>query len=135
MRAFVVAAVLVACDGKQPINTCDDNLHGVWTTPSNARWMILDYGATLEAFALFDDAVTDGAPRLIDLSRAERFAGEVKRRYQRGADICTARAPIRVTRCGGRELELVLADPVAPITYAPCTWPQHAPSRVERWRR
>lgn len=142
----VIAATMTACDRAPAVTSCNDALHGVWVAPGGARWALLDHGTTLEAFALFDDTVPGGAPRVIDLARAaaldsadgaraDKLTGEVKRRFMRGGDACVARAPIRITRCGDRELELVVADPPAPLGYAPCTWPRHAPSRVERWRR
>jgi hypothetical protein len=40
-----------------------------------------------------------------------------------------------VTSCKDDTLEIVLGDPVPPISFAPCAWGQNAPSRRERWRR
>src|SRR5437016_2489700 len=62
-------------------------------------------------------------------------SGSVRRRYMRGAERCDARAPIRITRCSDDTLELVVTDPVPPISFAPCVWPQPEPSHVERWHR
>ena len=124
-----------ACDRRPPVASCDDSLHGVWITPGGQRWMMLDSGGTLEAYPLFDDAVPDGVPRVIDLARGDKLAGEVKRRHMRRADACLARAPIRVTACRDDELELVLADPPAPLTMTPCAWSMAPASRFERWRR
>ena len=107
----------------------------MWRTPSGERWGLLDHGATLEAFALFDDAVPGGAPRAIDVSRADNLAGSVTRRYTQGATHCEARAPIRITACTADELQLVVAEPQAPLAFSPCTFSALAPSRVERWRR
>jgi hypothetical protein len=128
----VAGLALAACDRQPAVTSCDDALLGVWIAPGGSRWMILDYGATLEAFPLFDDAVADGAPRLIDLRRTDKLAGEVKRRYR---DRCEAHAPIRVAKCKADTLQVVLADPQPPLQDAPCTWGQVAPSRVEHWRR
>jgi hypothetical protein len=134
LAAMMVIAAS-ACDRRAPVASCDDSLHGVWITPRGERWMMLDSGATLEGYPLFDDAVPDGAPRVIDLARGDKLAGEVKRRYMRRADACLARAPIRVTACGDDQLELVLADPPVPLRLSPCAWSMTAASRVERWRR
>jgi hypothetical protein len=130
----VTVAVVTACDRRPEVTSCADDLHGVWLAPSG-RWALIDYGKKLEAFTLFDDAVPEGAPRAITLERTDKLAGEVKRRYVRGADACEARAPFHVTKCEANELQVVLADPQPPITFAPCSWGAAADSRVERWRR
>ena len=134
-RALVVVAVLLGCDRRPAITSCNDDLHGVWVADTGARWAMIDYGKTVEAFPLFDDAVPAGAPRVIDLARSEKFAGDVKRRYSRAGQHCEARARIHVTNCEGSELQLVIADPQPPIEFAPCSWGAAADSRVERWRR
>jgi hypothetical protein len=153
------AAVLViaACTRRAPITTCDDDLRGVYVTAGTAgaandeRWMLLDNGATLEAYPLFPDGAGPGgppdleiAPRVIDLARPPEsppgtspgpLTGTLRRRYLRRADRCEARVPVHVTRCAGDALELVLADPAPPLGFAPCTWPAPGPSRIVRWRR
>jgi len=126
--------VLAACN-RGP--TCDD-LYGVWRSESGERWMMLDDRETLEVYPLFDDARGAGevAPRVIDLERrGDALAGTQHRRYMRAADRCDDRVPVRVTACAGDTLDIVLADSVPPLSYAPCTWPSRAPSRRERWRR
>jgi hypothetical protein len=111
-----------------------------------ARWMVLDDGATLEAYPLFPDGGEPGdlvaAPRVIDLERPADLragngglAGTLRRRYMRRAERCDAQVPVHVTRCAGDGLELVLADPSPPLGFAPCTWSGPGPSRVVRWRR
>lgn len=104
--------------------------------------MVLDdrqgNGKTLEAYPLFDDARSPGeiAPRVIDLERSKSgLAGTQHRRYMRGADSCDDRVPVQVTACAGDTLDIVRADSVAPLSYAPCTWPSRAPARRERWLR
>jgi hypothetical protein len=143
MRALALAALAVAgaCDRTEPIASCTDDLRGVYAV-TGARWMVLDHRTTLEAYPLFDDAAgrrADGveiAPRVLDLRRDGRtLAGSVRRRYLRGTDVCTARAPARVTRCAGDTLELVLGDPLPPLGFSPCAWPSPAPTRRERWIR
>jgi len=154
-RVAIAALFVCACaptPTRAPIAACSDDLRGVYVVDGK-RWMILDHRATLEAYPLFDDvhhaaAAAPGlevAPRAIDLQRtpamerpapgADELAGTVTRRYLRGADRCDAQARARVTACSGDTLELVLADPVPPITFAPCAWGQPASSRRERWRR
>ena len=133
--ALLLVAPLAACTRDRAISSCADNLHGVWTTPSGARWMLLDHGQTLEAYPLFDDSVAGGAPRLIDLRRDGALAGALKRRYMRRELECIARAPIRITACGDNTLQVVLGEVSPPLDYAPCTWGQPLPSRVETWRR
>lgn len=135
MKWLLAVVVLTACDRRPAVMSCEDDLHGVWRTPRGERWVVLDHGERLEAFALFDDAVADGAPRVIDLARGEPFAGEVKRRYSRGGAHCEARAPIRLTTCRDNELALVMIDPQPPRAFLPCRWGAPPKARVERWRR
>jgi hypothetical protein len=134
VKLVAIVALLSACQRSSPITSCGDDLHGVYVTPAGQRWMVLDNGATLEAYPLFDDAVPDGAPRVIDVERAT-MTGEVKRRFMQRELACDARAPVHVTACSSAGLELVLADVSAPLAFSPCAWPQAQPARVERWRR
>src|SRR5262245_11943885 len=101
-RWLATAVMLVACDRRPAVTSCDDDLHGTWLSDTGARWSVLDYGKKLEAYPAFDDAVADGAPRVIDLERGAKLAGEVKRRYMGRADTCDARAPIRIAKCKGK---------------------------------
>jgi hypothetical protein len=149
MKQALALLVVVACDRRSAVTSCDDSLHGVWITEAGAKWSLLDRGKTLEAYPLFDDAVPEGAPRVIALERRRPkmepagftpaggvdLAGQVKRRYMRGGDSCEAHAPIRVTKCEANMLQIVVADPQPPAQFAACQWPLAAPSRVERWRR
>lgn len=84
-----VVLVLAACSRRAEIASCDDDLRGVYVADGE-RWMVLDNGATLEAYPLFPDgarpseldvtpsehtgagalAALEVAPRVIDLSRA-----------------------------------------------------------------
>lgn len=133
-----------ACDHhpqRPAVTSCDDDLHGVWRAEDGRTWMLLDNGATLEGYPMFDDAKSPVptelvlAPRYLDLQRDRGLAGELRRRYMRGADQCLAKAAVHVTSCSGETLELVLAEPQAPLGFSPCTWPGPAPSRRERWVR
>jgi hypothetical protein len=56
--AVTCAIAAAACRPRAPIATCDDNLRGVYVAERN-RWMVLDEGATLEAYPLFPDVVRD----------------------------------------------------------------------------
>jgi hypothetical protein len=131
----VSAAALTTCDRRAQVTTCDDDLHGVWVTGQNTRWMILDNGPTIEAYPLFDDHVDGGGPRVIDLSRSERFTGEVKRRYNQGANECIASAPLRIAKCKENTLNVVIADPPSPLSFSPCAWPRPNESELDHWHR
>ncbi len=151
-RDLTCAAIvaIAACSRTAPlIGSCDDDLRGIYVAGSE-RWMVLDNGATLEAYPVFPDATPVApsaggdevvvAPRVIDLQRAGSTpgappAGTLRRRYMLRAQSCEARVPVHVTRCAGDTLELVLADPSPPIGFSPCAWLGPAPSRVVRWRR
>jgi hypothetical protein len=133
--------LLVACSRRDPVTSCADNLGGAWTTDHGERWMIVDNGPGLETYTLFDDthpvsspAGVEIGPRVIDLDRAAQ-RGEVKRRYGQAGVVCLAKAPVHVLACKDDTLELVIADPTPPISFAPCAWGRSEPSRRERWRR
>jgi hypothetical protein len=82
-RALVL--VIAACSRRDPIATCDDDLRGVYTD-GDERWMLIDHGATLEAYPLFPDGVAPDpngpngstpaeivvAPRVVDFFRRAR---------------------------------------------------------------
>lgn len=128
--------IVAACEQRAPVDSCRAHLHGTWVTPASARWMLLDNGGTLELFPLFDDSVTEGAPRVIDIARdGDKLMGSIKRRYMRRAQTCDARAPITVTACKNDTLQLVLGEVSAPMSFEPCAWAQQPPTRVEVWRR
>lgn len=132
--ALAVIILLTACARRAPVTSCDDDLRGVWVTDAGARWMMLDNSATLEAYPLFDDSLGNGAPRVIDLRRGEKLQGEVKRRFMAGSAVCEATAPIRIAKCKASGLQVVVADPQAPLEMAPaCKWPRPASSRLEHW--
>jgi hypothetical protein len=135
----VAFAGLLACN-HAPIQSCDEDLHGVYRAGS-AAWMLLDNGTTLEAYPLFDDfhAGSDAtaAPRAVDLRRSGPGAvltGETTRRYDKGPAHCRMRTPAHVTACKDDTLELVVSDPVAPRTFDGCV-ASGADSHVERWVR
>ena len=140
--------VVCACNqSAQPIARCTDDLAGVYEVETTAtereptRWHVLDNRRSLEAYPMFDDTTVtvpgiELAPRVIDLRRTpDQLGGEVTRRYMQGSWRCDAKANVRVTSCTDNTLEIVLADPVPPISFDPCAWGQAAPSRRERWRR
>jgi hypothetical protein len=146
---LVAAAASAGC-GRRGLGSCDDDLRGMYTSGSERspeRWMILDRGDALEAYAVFPDADGPGshgvvaAPRELELHRGSgaTIAGMVHRRYMRRAERCEARTEVHVVRCAGDAtgdmIELVLADPAPPLEFAPCTWPAPGASRVVRWRR
>jgi hypothetical protein len=126
--------LLVACSQKPPIESCSDDLGGVWSAASG-RWMILDNGTALEVYPLFDDRAFGGAPRVIDLTRGDKLEGTMKRRFMQHAQTCEARVPFHVTACKGDTLQVVRAETSAPLTFAPCTWDSQMYTHVENWRR
>ena len=54
----ITVAALAGCDRREPIESCTQNLHGVYVAPEGQRWMLLDNRVTLELFPLFDDSVS-----------------------------------------------------------------------------
>jgi hypothetical protein len=137
--ALAVAVAVAACSHGPQLASCDDDLRGVYVADGE-RWMMLDRGATLEAYPMFPDGGPPGdlviAPRVIDLERrGGALTGTLRRRYMRRAERCDAQLPVHVTSCAGETVTLVLADPAPPLGFSPCTWPGASPSRVVRWRR
>ena len=131
-------ALLGGCSRRAPLASCDDDLQGVYAAGAE-RWMVLDRGTTLEAYPLVPDPAEAGsasevAPRLIDLARPG-LAGTLRRRYMQRDARCDAQVPVRITRCAGETIELVLADPAPPIGFTPCAWPRAGSSRIARWVR
>jgi hypothetical protein len=97
--------------------------------------MVLDNGPTIEAYPLFDDHVENGAPRVIDVRRGERFTGEVKRRFDKGGDECVASAPVRIAKCKANALHVVIADPPSPLSFSPCSWGRPNEPELDHWQR
>jgi hypothetical protein len=134
MRRLVI--LLCACRS-EPITSCTDDLAGTYRAESGS-WNILDNRHNLEAYPMFDDtkqtiAGLEIAPRVIDLTRGDSLAGQVTRRYMKGSLRCDAKAPAHVTSCKDNTLEIVLGDPVPPISFSPCTFGQTAGTHRERW--
>ncbi|MEO8703049.1 MAG: hypothetical protein ABI867_23590 [Kofleriaceae bacterium] len=130
---------LLGCERRAPITTCQQDLSGEYVA-GERRWAIVDRGAQLEVVPLFADVpVVPGlevAPRWIDLERGDTgIAGFVRRRYMRAAATCTAKQPATITACANDAIDIVLADPSPPLTFAPCTYPRPAGSARERWVR
>jgi hypothetical protein len=144
LAALALALAAGACDRRPPLQSCADDLRGVYAVDGRS-WMILDGGAGLEAYPLFPDVPAapglEVGPRVIGLSReGGEITGSVRRRYMRGSQPCVAAVPARVTACKGDAIELVLGDPAPPIAWPaapkqPCEWPRPEPSRRERWIR
>jgi hypothetical protein len=130
VKLLVALALLSACE-REPVTSCNDDLHGVWVT-QNQRWMFLDNGATVEAYPLFDDGIP---PRVIDLKRGEHLQGDVKRRFMQGQAECVGTAPIRIAKCKSNTLNIVIGDVSPPLAFSPCQWPKPNESRLEHWQR
>ncbi|MGE3766062.1 MAG: hypothetical protein AB7L94_27650 [Kofleriaceae bacterium] len=145
MRLALALAMLGGCSSSSPppMSTCADSLAGTWHSDAG-DWMLLDRGAAIEGYPLFDDSREPGgdpaivvAPRAIDLRRmGDEVGGEISRRYMRGGDACIARVPVHVLACTGSTLEVILADTSPPTQFAPCIESARKnPSRREKWHR
>ena len=111
MRLAAALLVLAACDRSPTVTDCSEHLGGVWeTADGTARWHILDGGARLQAYPLVRELPpmppgTQAAPATLDLRRNGReITGDVLRRWNQGAHICTVRAPARIRGCSGDRL-------------------------------
>ncbi len=122
--AAIALAVVAGCDhctDSAPIESCQQNLGGVFIADGK-RWMIVDSGATLEAYPLFPDLPVvpeiEVAPRVIDLFREDTgISGRVRRRYMQRTASCLASIPAQITVCADDALDLLLADPVPPLQF------------------
>jgi len=136
----LVLVLVLGCSHRTAIDSCGDDLHGVWRDGSGSQWIVLDLGKTLEAYPLFADGGATphdivAAPRVIDLTRAGgQLTGMVHRRYARGGALCDTHALVYATACREDALELVGADPPAPTSFDPCTVAPPAPS-PDHWHR
>ena len=137
MRALLLA--LAACHA-EPIASCTDDLAGTYHSDGET-WNVLDNRNTLEAYPMFDDtkqtvAGLEIAPRVIDLHRIDDvLAGDVTRRYMKGSQRCDSKATAKIVACHDNTLDIVLADPLPPIGFAPCAYGEKPSSRRERWVR
>ncbi|HEU0032481.1 MAG TPA: hypothetical protein VFQ53_17735 [Kofleriaceae bacterium] len=140
IRAALLAVVVTACSRPAPLASCDPDLSGSYDVDGKP-WMVLDAGDTVEAYPLFADVPAapglEVAPRWIAMQRDARgIAGAVMRRYMHGSTSCVAHAPARITACHDDTIDIVLADPVAPLALAPtCTFPHRDVGRRESWHR
>jgi hypothetical protein len=139
-----LAVGCTACSRREPITSCAQSLEGAWHSDhADEQWMILERGATLEAYPLVPDAHVPGAaadletaPRAIDLDRSgDALHGTVSRRFMQRGVACIAKADVHVISCANDVIELVLADPPVPAAFEPCTSPRPDSSRRERWSR
>ncbi|HEY4180206.1 MAG TPA: hypothetical protein VGM90_25360 [Kofleriaceae bacterium] len=137
----------VGCRREQPaITSCGDSLAGTWRT-EHGDWAVVDNGQAINAFPQFDDShaaevdpTLEVAPRLLHLERppgdAPKIVGQIVRRYMQGSSVCEATAAVHVLACHGNTLELTLADPSVPLSFAPCSYSARMnPSRKETWQR
>jgi hypothetical protein len=154
--AIVAAAALLgaaACaPDRRPVERCSDPLDGVWRADERApsgepyRFHILDRGAAIEIYPIFDDAVPpDGsaklsgiiyAPAVIDLQRnGQLLHGTESRRLVRGTQTCVRKLPavIAAGACSGDRLTLGIAlaapDPDGGIDWTTCA---HRPTGKRR---
>ncbi len=130
-----------ACERRAPIHSCTDDLQGEWRAEGDQRWMMLDFGSSLEAYPLFDDVTgprtqTEVAPRMIELTRTgTQLAGVVRRRYMHANEVCVAAGKLEVASCTSDTLELRLAEPAPPTRFGPCQWGPEPLARTIRWHR
>ncbi|MBE7448231.1 MAG: hypothetical protein HS111_04910 [Kofleriaceae bacterium] len=139
--SLALALALPGCGGPPPLASCGDHLGGVWQTADGAaRWHLLDGGARVEGYPLVRElppapAGTIAAPAVLDLRRSgHELSGVAARRWHRGADTCTVRAPARVRGCAGDRLALAVGDTGPPSDWSACT-PGSAPATTQLLRR
>ena len=157
MKRLLAVAVLAACRGAPPLDSCQDDLGGVWrvdepaaraTTPSGEprRYHLLDFGGRVELYPMFDDAllspgdrkVTSAdavivAPSWFELGRTDDGAmliGAQSRSFARGPRACALHTPARIERCAGDRLELRWTPIAAPGDLDRCVPAPAAPETL-----
>jgi hypothetical protein len=137
MRAVLVAVALVAgCDhGPPPLDDCGGDLRGVWrATETGVRWQGHLGRNAWELYPLDDERPVGGvsAPAVIDLPRvpvgAAEIVGTMTRRFEQGATLCPVVVPARLHTCRGDRVQLEVAPPSSPTSFAPCAAPPGAPA-------
>lgn len=135
-------ALCLGCRTASPASEqdCPAPLAGVWQVAGTSqRWAMVERGAAIEAYPLFDDS--DGAgdlarsvsPRRVIAVRGKTaLVGRVERWVMRGAQHCAVRAAVRI-ECRAGELRLELPELTPPTDFVTC----HSASAVvaQRWRR
>ena len=101
--------------------------------------MLLDNGATLEAYPMFDDSHGPtglvAAPRVIDRARdGTHLAGALSAAHAPRRQL-HREAPFHVIACTAAGLDVVVGDVAPPVAFARCVFPPPPPSRAEHWRR
>ncbi|MEZ4400921.1 MAG: hypothetical protein R3B06_12925 [Kofleriaceae bacterium] len=147
MVGAVVAWGLVAAAGcgRAPVDSCGDDLAGVWRGPAG-DFQALDRGGRIELYPMFSDLPTDlppgvvAAPAVIDLTRATGTdaSGTVTRRYERSARFCRRTSPARLVSCRADRLTLEVTAVTPPDDWARCESAPiraAAPTRLELARR
>lgn len=138
----LLSGVGAACGSSSPAASppdCAAPLTGVWQPEGSPhRWAVLERGAALEAYPIFDDTAGAGdavvSPRRVIAVRGKTaFLGRVERWVMREARSCSLRAPVRIEcRPGGLRFEL--PELLPPSDFVTCQSPPSAAS-PQRWRR
>ena len=144
--AALALLALAACrEPPPPLTSCADSLEGVWRTTDAPprRYHILDHGATVEAFPMWDTTrLADGrkavlppdpdaaladtdlpvrSPVRIQLDRrGETVAGTASYRLRAGGRDCTVSGPARLTACAGASAVLSTRLPGTGAAEADC---------------
>ena len=144
IRALLVVAVAACRPAPPALDSCADELGGVWrvddvaaaVTPSGEprRYHVVELGARVEIYPMFDDSVVApgdrkettpdaviAAPATFELSRAgDALYGAQTRRFARGAATCLVHTPARLTACHDRSARLELTPIDPPVDWTTC---------------
>jgi hypothetical protein len=126
--------VLFGCHS--PVDSCAQDLGGEYAD-GDRQWMVIDHSGSLEIYPLFHDipqSEFEVAPRVIELKRDDRIDGMVSRRYMKGSQSCVVQTPAHLTACHDDAIEIVMADPIAPLDFEKCSTVAGS-SKREVWRR
>ena len=141
--ARVIAGLaLAACTSSAAPPPCERSLEGLWRTGQvvdgeDLGYHFLERGGAAEGYPTFRDVPADlppgvrAAPVAIDLVRKDgALTGRWSRRYELGGQRCLVSAPIRASRCVGRELVLELPPLPPPTDWSLCPKPGAKPATI-----
>ena len=135
MKWAAAVLVVAACAGREPPSDCGGDLRGVWRTDDGRRFDVIRTNRGYEWYPMFDDRpdVPGAAPSMIEFADTgeDPLDGIVTRRYERGAQVCSARALARLHDCKQGRATLDLTPP-APPDFALCAAPPDA-RYLESW--
>jgi hypothetical protein len=141
---------LASCQQSPPPSGCLDNLSGTWVANDTTamQWHIIDIGTRADGFAVWPDFSTRNsynaptvmweAPRHLELyvaNSANLRVGLMRRRISAQDRHCEVQAPMRITSCSDKVLQVEMTDLPAVINVADCSTASTSATMRQQWQR